>query len=205
MANYRPTHLPGHTQQVPVELERELSGTERLLWWGRPLAGMRLRGSDVVGIPFSLMWGGFAIFWEAMAIRSGAPFFFKLWGIPFVAVGLYLIAGRFLYDAWRRSRTAYAVTNERVILQSGGVRPSVLSLRLATIPALSLTEGRGGVGTISFGGGAGIASFLGGMQGWPGAAKYVGPQFDLVPNVRSVYETIQAAQRDVTSNQARVP
>jgi hypothetical protein len=157
---------------------------------------MRLRGSDAVGIPFSLMWGGFAIFWETMAIRSGAPFFFKLWGIPFVAVGLYLIAGRLLYDAWRRSRTAYAVTNERVILLSGGVRPSVLSLRLPTIPAVSLTEGRGGVGTISFGGGAGIASFLGGMQGWPGAARYVGPQLELLPGARSVYETIQAAQRD---------
>jgi hypothetical protein len=160
MANYRPTHLPGQMQQLPGELAREVSPSEQLLWWGRPLAGMRLRGSDAVGIPFSLMWGGFAIFWETMAIRSGAPFFFKLWGIPFVAVGLYLIAGRFLYDAWRRSRTAYAVTNERVILLSGGVRPSVLSLRLRTIPAVSLTEGRGGVGTISFGGGA---THLGGV------------------------------------------
>ncbi len=196
MANYRPTHLPGQTQQLPAELQRELSGTERLLWWGRPIAGMRLRGSDAVGIPFSLMWGGFAVFWETMAIRSKAPFFFKLWGLPFVAVGLYLVAGRFLYDAWRRSRTAYALTNERVILLSGGVRPSVLSLRLATIPSLSLAEGRGGVGTLSFGGGAGIGWALAGMQGWPGAGRQVGPQFELLPDARSVYEAIQAAQRD---------
>ncbi len=200
MATYRPTHLPGQPQQLPGELARELSPSEQLLWWGRPLAGLRLRGSDAIGIPFSLMWGGFAIFWETMVIRTGAPFVFKLWGIPFVAVGLYLIAGRFLYDAWRRSRTAYAVTNERVILLSGGVRPSVLSLRLATIPAVSLTEGRGGVGTISFGGEAGIASFLGGMQGWPGAARYVGPQFEHLPGARSVYETIQAVQRDAAKH-----
>ena len=196
MARYTSTHFSGQQLQISAELARELSGNERLLWYGRPLAGVRLRGSDAVGIPFSLMWGGFAIFWETMVIRRGAPLMFKLWGIPFVAVGLYLILGRFLFDAWRRSRTAYAVTNERVIILSGGLRPSVLSLRLATITAVSLSEGRAGVGTISFGGGSGVAAGLGGMQGWPGAARQLGPQFELVANGRSVYETIQTAQRD---------
>lgn len=196
MARYTSTHFSGQQLQVSAELARELSGNERLLWYGRPLAGVRLRGSDAVGIPFSLMWGGFAIFWETMVIRRGAPLMFKLWGIPFVAVGLYLILGRFLFDAWRRSRTAYAVTSERVIILSGGLRPSVLSLRLATIPAVSLSEGRAGVGTISFGGGSGVAAALGGMQGWPGAARQLGPQFELVANGRFVYETIQTAQRD---------
>jgi PH (Pleckstrin Homology) domain-containing protein len=198
MPRYTSTHVSGQQSQMPAELARELSGDERVLWYGRPLAGVRLRGSDALGIPFSLLWGGFAIFWETLVIRQGAPLLFLLWGIPFVAVGLYLIAGRFFFDAWRRSRTAYAVTSERVFIVSGGLRPSVITLRLATLPAVSLSERRAGVGTISFGSGSGLAAAIAGMQGWPGAARQLGPQLELLPNARSVYETIQEAQRDAT-------
>ncbi|WP_242353930.1 MULTISPECIES: hypothetical protein [unclassified Anaeromyxobacter] len=198
MPRYTSTHVSGQRSQLPAELARELSGNERVLWYGRPLAGVRLRASDAFGIPFSLLWGGFAIVWETTVIHQGAPLLFLLWGIPFVAVGLYLIAGRFFFDAWRRSRTAYAVTSERVFIVSGGLRPSVLTLRLTTLPPVSLSEGRAGVGTISFGGGSSIAAALGGMQGWPGAARHLGTQLELLPNARTVYETIQGAARDAT-------
>jgi len=64
-------------------------------------------------IPFSLFWGGFAIFWEAGARghwrntpRSHpAPFFFLLWGIPFILIGQYMICGHFAYEAWLKRRT----------------------------------------------------------------------------------------------------
>jgi hypothetical protein len=98
---------------IPDEIGREISGGERVLWSGQPRQGIVFRGADLFLIPFSLFWCGFAIFWEWSAVQAPkAPSFFSLFGIPFVAVGLYLVVGRFFVEEKQRSRTFYAVTNE---------------------------------------------------------------------------------------------
>ncbi len=69
---------------------RLLNG-EKIVWWGRPAQGLLLTSRDWMLIPFSLLWGGFAIFWEASVLSTDGPVFFKLWGVPFVLIGLYLL------------------------------------------------------------------------------------------------------------------
>jgi hypothetical protein len=87
------------------ELRPNVSSDEKLIWTGKPKTGIILRSSDAFLIPFSLLWGGFAIFWESSVVATGARFFFKLWGIPFVLVGLYITVGRFFVDAKKRANT----------------------------------------------------------------------------------------------------
>jgi hypothetical protein len=109
---------------------------------------------DVFLIPFSLLWGGFAIFWElgVMGVWSksgeGAPGFFVLWGIPFVIVGQYFIWGRFVYKRWDRRRTVYAVTNQRVLVLRG---TTLQSMFISQLPGMNETTRPDGSGTLDFG------------------------------------------------------
>ncbi|MBI3910387.1 MAG: hypothetical protein HY320_05570 [Armatimonadetes bacterium] len=40
---------------------------------------------------FGLIWIAFSLFWEGMAWQTGAPVFFLLFGLPFVAIGFGLL------------------------------------------------------------------------------------------------------------------
>ena len=175
-------------------IENDLAPQERLLWAGRPRQGMIVRAADGFLIPFSLMWGGFAIFWEFSVVSSNAPVFFMLWGIPFVLVGCYFIFGRFIADARQRARTSYGVTNERVIIISGVFRRNVKSLNLRTLTDVSLGERADGSGTITFGQQPAFYWHMHGMGPWPGMP--VIPSFELIPNAKEVYDTLRNAQRD---------
>lgn len=169
----------------------ELSPGERLLWSGRPQQGLMLRGSDALLIPFSLLWGGFAVFWEASAVRGGAPFFFKLWGIPFVLVGLYITVGRFLFDAWQRARTLYAVTDQRALILSGLFTRNVRSLGVKSLSDINFSSGRDGKGTITLG----PTNPLGAWNtSWPGMNRHAAPTFEMIDDARRVYELLRQLQ-----------
>lgn len=189
------------TQAVRAQLE---SG-EQLLWSGQPRQGLVLRPSDAFMIPFSLLWGGFAIFWEVSAILTGAPVFFWLFGVPFVLIGLYLIFGRFFTDARARTHTFYGLTNDRILITSGKHGRRVQSLSLSTLGDITLDERGDGSGTIIFA----HANPLGRMGNF-GARSGVGasrgqmpPRFEMIPQARKVYEMIRGAQRRLHTNARR--
>lgn len=175
-------------------IDSQLSSGERLLWSGQPRQGLFLRASDAYQIPFSLLWGGFAIFWESSVILSGAPFFFMLWGVPFVLVGLYMIIGRFFVDARQRDKTYYGVTNERIIIVSGLFNRKVKSLNLRTLTDVSLDEKSDRSGTITFGAANPMSWWAGGMS-FSGWGQKLTPSFELIPEAKRVYEIIRNAQR----------
>lgn len=179
------------------EITSELAVAEKVLWAGQPRQGLVLRGADAFLIPFSLLWGGFAIFWEVSVIAVGAPLFFALFGLLFVVVGLYLIVGRFFFEARQRTRTFYAVTNDRIIILSGLLSRTVKSIDLRTLGEMSLSERKNGRGSIVFGSTSSFDWMFGGMPGWPGMGARLASRFELIDNVRSVYEAIRSAQRSL--------
>ena len=180
----------------PEDIRQQLSPNESTLWWGRPRQGLVFRGSDTFLIPFSLLWCGFAIFWESLVLSSPtASAFFILWGLPFVAIGIYMVVGRFFVEARQRSNTFYAVTPERVLIVSGLFSRKVKSLNLKTITDISLSQGRNNEGSIMFGPQISFAPMFGGISSWPGAQQQPEPRFDLIPHAKDVYEIVRSAQR----------
>lgn len=176
------------------KITAQLSGNERLLWSGQPSQGIMFQLTDLFMIPFSLMWGGFALFWEYSVITSDAPLFFCLWGVPFVLVGLHMIIGRFFFEAKQRAQTYYAVTDERILIVSGIFTSSIKSLNLSNLGELSLTEGKDGEGSIVFGHNP-FASLFGGLSSLPGMMNSKLTQFQSIADAKQVFELIHQARR----------
>ncbi len=165
---------------------------ERVLWQGRPeVMAYSLRGAWYL-VPFSLLWGGFAIVWEISAVRSGASLFFSLWGLPFVAIGLYLIFGRILVARREARRTLYGVTDQRVIILAGAFSRRTTEMALGDLPPAQLDERSSGIGTITFG--AAITGFRA-PPGWPMTGMYTqSPAFMSIPDAAKVYRVVQDAK-----------
>jgi hypothetical protein len=184
--------------QAATKLQSELSSGERIQWAAMPNSRIVFHSDDLYLIPFSLLWGGFAIFWEASVLgfwdTNAKPhpvsWFMSLWGIPFIVVGQYVIWGRFAWDAWLKRRTYYAITDRRVlILQEGWKRKTQFSY-LESIPQIS-REG-GDVGTLWLG--AKLPTFGGRgtkTSGWSRFGITDGvPMLADIDNVDSVYHLI---------------
>jgi hypothetical protein len=186
-------------------LDSYLDPGEKLLWSGQPKQGVRLQAGDVIMIPFSLMWGGFAFFWEAGVLgliplngKNGqahpAPIFMAIWGIPFCLVGLYLIIGRFFGDALARRKTWYGITDKRVLVLKSLFTTNVNSIDYANLTNLNLTERKDNSGDILFGLPGPMAAF--GNAGWPQSRRYpMAPGFYLLPDARQVYNRIRESQQ----------
>jgi hypothetical protein len=139
------------------KIQPELMSGENIHWAGMPNPVVIFHLDDWVLIPFSLVWTGFFVFWEAQAFGFWAPtsrangndVFMRLWGIPFLVAGNYMVWGRFLFDAWAKRRTYYAVTNRRVLVLQEAWKKRTSMTFLEAIPQIE-REGSA-IGTLWFG------------------------------------------------------
>lgn len=139
------------------KIQAELMSGESIHWAGMPNPRVIFHSDDWAAIPFSLIWTGFFVFWEAQALgvwaKSSRPTgnhtFMALWGIPFLVMGNYMVWGRFLVDAWLKRRTYYAVTDQRVLVMQEGWKRKTSTTFLEAIPQIEREGAR--TGTLWFG------------------------------------------------------
>lgn len=83
-------------------------------------------------VPFSVLWCGFAIVWTWLAFHQAESRWFALVGLLFVAVGLYMVFGRFIAKKRRKLKTVYGLTDTRAIVLVG--ERDVSDVRMKDVP-----------------------------------------------------------------------
>lgn len=183
------------TTSIPFNtFSSELLPGESIQWTGRPNPGVIFHKEDWGLIPFSLLWGGFAIFWLLGASGLGNfwtnrpdrtfQWFEFIWGTPFVLAAQYFIWGRFVYSRWKKQRTYYALTNRRALIVARSVKGrTASSAYFENLTVVDKWVRHDGIGSICFGGP------VRGEWGWGRYNPPRPPTFDDIDDVESVYQT----------------
>lgn len=187
---------------------------ESICWAGQPKTDVIFHKDDWWMIPLTIGWSIIPMFGEAAVIEtlwsghwSQTGILFSLFCTPFATYAQYLIWGRFLYAAWKKKRTFYAVTNRRVIVVQDGWRRRSTVADLNTLPSLILENGPNGTGTVRF------AKW---QTEHPGCQQLGWTRFDLmaigkvptlvdIDNVDFVYRLVSDLQKKARPSEAELP
>lgn len=153
---HSPSDLPDDLRQALI---REFAG-EPIRWSGQPSARTAFWRSAGIWL-FAIPWTVFALFWESLSLGGFLGFggpkgqqwswfgaFFVLFGLPFVAVGLGMMAAPF-WLARRARRTVWVITTRRIASLTLGRRGvTVRSISPRDLFAVERTEKADGSGTL---------------------------------------------------------
>lgn len=147
---------PPQNDPLDAALRRELRTGEYVRWQARPL--VRVRASHFAIWLFAVPWTAFALFWTAMAASAAGTeadqgigplaYGFPLFGLPFILVGLGMMAMPILAPGTAR-KTLFAITNQRLIKITGFRNMTVISVPANRIGTLERNERPDGSGVLS--------------------------------------------------------
>lgn len=181
-------------------LRQVLQPDETVLWQGRPDQRAYI-WQNYPGFIFGLFFLGFVVFWNAMVWfhmpEDGPGLLFRLWGIPFLLVGLYITFGQLIQKSLEWPHVLYLVTNRRLVILSGRSGARQRSRFLDALTSIELRRGvldrRGGKGSIAAD--APNAAPRWGGCGWEVFRGYIGGlTFLAVDNAEEVLRIIHQAR-----------
>ena len=190
----------------------ELTKEEKLLWSGQPDPSIIFSKADIFLVPFSILWGGFAIVWEFLAMIAVftqtnhstdkmAILIFPLFGIPFVLIGLYFMVGRFIVKKLRKQKTFYAVTNKRVLIITKFFGENLQAEYINSLPSINKSIRPNGFGTITFGNASLMDSLYGntGMEFFISFYSKTSPAFYDIKDANAVYDIVKDVKNKQTT------
>ena len=141
--------------RLRLALERELRGDEAVVWHGWQLGRLELRAFGLY--LFAIPWTAFAVLWTTLATvgiaNSGEDgpgwigWAFPLFGLPFIAVGVAMLAGPFM-PLMQKGRVLYVVTDRRILKLSLSRELEVQAVPADRIGLVLRHEKRDGTGRL---------------------------------------------------------
>jgi succinate dehydrogenase hydrophobic anchor subunit len=166
----------------------QLEDDERILWQGRPDGRVRIRASGLIMSVLGAVLLGFALFWVNVTFAMTVGETLWHWvlpalAIPVLALGVFMLIGQYIWDALRRRRTWYTLTDRRAFVARHLIRRNLTEYQIDARTSLQFQERRGGLGTIWF-----TANPTGGRKGRAG--------FELIGDARRVHKMMRFIQKD---------
>jgi membrane protein YdbS with pleckstrin-like domain len=101
------------------ELDKILNTDEKILWEGGPKFWPFFLGRSLPLTIFGIIWMGFMMIFVIVSLISGGPAKYFIFAMPHFWIGLFLLFGPPIYNFLVFKHTYYAITDKRVILQTG--------------------------------------------------------------------------------------
>lgn len=165
---------------------------ETILWQGRPDPRPHWAALSLPRAASGAVVTAIALLWITVAGRITTDFpaplgLFPLLGLPFLAIGLYQIAGHVLWDAYRRARTWYTLSDRRAFIATD------MPLRGKTLRSYPITAD-----TILTFDDSELASIGFAFEPVPmkRTTRMRGVGFERIPDGRAVYALLRGVQSD---------
>lgn len=128
----------------------ELAPGEDLLWVGQPEPGGWMPGGNPAILMFALMWLTITLIWYGIVVALGGFIFYMVVGLPFLAIGFWLLFGAPTYALWQRRHTYYGVTDKRLLILQQMRHKVLTALEITGIKETHSIIQPDGVGDVHF-------------------------------------------------------
>lgn len=170
-----------------IKINPYLEPNEELIWAGQPQTGIKFRKSDILFIPFSILW--------TIYFAVTAWIYHVYTTVAFFLVGLYMMIGRFIVDAKYRTRVYYGLTDTRVIILRGYFKRKVDSVFLKEIGDITISIRTDGSGIITLVPGHQLLNL---MISTPHRleTRFTPTRLEFLSDAKPVYDEILQAQKN---------
>ena len=186
-------------------ISRLLHSNEKILWQGKPVfKSFILAGYNIALFFFGLVFVAFSLSFFLLSGQAfgGAPFPFNVFPLIFLFVGFAIAFGAPISSVLAYGNTEYAITNQRLIIQTGA-----LGLKTRFIDFEKIQEVNVKVGLLDrvFGTGGIYADTASSIRGWTqysGRGTYNPTRPDLIAlkEPYKVHKILQQAMEDLKSS-----